>query len=209
MELFKWVRKGYRTIGMYPPESNGGQRCPFNLTNSFVLISVMQLFISSSAFFLFEAEAIGDLADSFYMSISHLLGVWHALIIIWTLPQMLNFFGKLERFIDARKFNLRNLIKQLSKENSMKLFFLIFRINVEFSVQDYVYHSESKNRTTVSHSSSCGRANNNARCSGTSFTHYNRQLFCKPFGKWIILFASFNSVSTAIVTTRAKSKVDS
>lgn len=127
MKLFQWVRRGYRAIGMYPTESNGGRRCPFNLTNTFVLISMVQLSISSAAFFLFKAEAIGDRADSFYMFISHLLGVWHAVIIIWTLPQMFQLFGKFERFIEARKFNLRNLIKHFSKENSMKLFFSHFQ----------------------------------------------------------------------------------
>lgn len=122
MLLFRWVRKGYQSIGMYPRKPNDGRRCPFNLTNAFVLISVVQLFISSSVFFLFKAEAIGDRADSFYMSISILLGVWHAVIIIWTLPQIVKLFGKFERFIDARKFKLSNLIGGFAKEHFMTHF---------------------------------------------------------------------------------------
>lgn len=122
MKLFRWVRKGFRTIGMYPTKSSDGQRCPFNLTNSLVLISTVQLFISSSVFFVFKAEAIGDRADSFYMSISHLLGVWHAAVTIWRSPQMFKLFETFERFIDARKFNSRNLTEHVSEENNWSFF---------------------------------------------------------------------------------------
>lgn len=107
MKLFRWVRKGYCTIGMYPTKSNDDQRCSFNLKNLFVLISVVQLFLSSVVFFLFKAEATNDRADSFYMSISHLLGIWHVFIIIWILPQIYDIFGKFERLIDARKLKFQ------------------------------------------------------------------------------------------------------
>lgn len=90
---------------MYPRMPNDGRRCAFNLKNVFVSISVLQLFMSSIVFFLFEAEAIGDRADSFYMSISHFLSVWHAVTNIWMVPQIFQLFGKFEQFIDIRKFN--------------------------------------------------------------------------------------------------------
>lgn len=106
MELFYFVRKCFKNLGVVPIQSEHDSS--FNFKNLFVLISLLQMFISSLVYFLLEAKSIGELANSFYMILSCLACVIFFSISIWNISNILKLIGEFELFIEKSKLKISN-----------------------------------------------------------------------------------------------------
>lgn len=71
IKVFQYVRKSYQAIGLDPIQSNP---TPLVLNERvfFIAISILQMFISSTAFLIFEAGTVQEFTSSFYTSITNL-----------------------------------------------------------------------------------------------------------------------------------------
>lgn len=113
VELFKFLQKSYQTIGFYPSQT-GQIGCSFNLKNLFILLSILQLFLSSLAFFLFEAHSLFDYGTSFYTSITNLFSLIILAIILWKMTDILMLIEKFEEYIE-KSINFRKKEKTRKK----------------------------------------------------------------------------------------------
>lgn len=75
MEFFRptgAVQKSYQAIGLDLFPSNAtSKRCNYKI--SFIAFAMLQMFISTTAFLVFEADTVFEYATSFYTSITELL----------------------------------------------------------------------------------------------------------------------------------------
>lgn len=115
-QLFHSLRQLYQILGIYSSETN--QTHLFNWRVIFVTSSMILAFITSFAFFLWEAETIDDYGTSFYGSITQLCSVHNFLTIVWKMPLILELFRKFETFIESSKlFYLIQLIFFFIEQN--------------------------------------------------------------------------------------------
>lgn len=98
LKFFQLVQNIYRMVGIYPPKLN--QHCLLNSKISFFLLMVVQFYISSFAFLLFEANSIREMADSFYVASSELLCITYMIVSLWKISDILDLITKYERFIE-------------------------------------------------------------------------------------------------------------
>lgn len=105
MKLFRFVRNFLTKIGLIQPiDRSHKQHCPFNFKLIFILICIIQLAISTMAFFLYEATTLGERAESLYTFISELVCIINYLVIILIWPKMVKSIEKFEQFIEKSEF---------------------------------------------------------------------------------------------------------
>lgn len=109
IKLFQSVHQFYHDMGIYPSQPNQNRKP--NAKNVFVLLSAIQLCITSLAFFLFEANSITEYGISFYMSLSELTITVYFLIVAWKIPKNLKLIDEMEQFITKSTYLLSNLIR--------------------------------------------------------------------------------------------------
>lgn len=102
VKLFQFLQGSYRRIGFHPSKSD---RIPFNWKNVFIFLPILQLFISTSAFFLFKADSVFEFGTGFYAAITSLFTLIVFLIELWKIPDILKLIGNLENFIEKSEFN--------------------------------------------------------------------------------------------------------
>lgn len=61
------------------------------------------MFITSFAFFLWEAETVDDYGTSFYGAVSQLCLTHNFLQVVWKMPDILKLLRNFENFIDSSK----------------------------------------------------------------------------------------------------------
>lgn len=76
---------------------------PCRLKNLLLSISTVQLFISSSAFFLFEAQTADEYGISFFVSLTILSMMANILSVAWNIDKILMLIGKYEKFLEKSK----------------------------------------------------------------------------------------------------------
>lgn len=108
IKLLKLTQKMYQDMGIYPPQSNQNRRS-INWRNIFMLVSFIQLLISSFAFLIDEADSIVDAGTSFYVAITELCCIVYYLINMWKIPKILKLIEHYENFIEKSKFDLISL----------------------------------------------------------------------------------------------------
>lgn len=133
MKLFQFIRNLHKTIGLTAPsfDQSNQQRCSFNFRNISILICMIELTISSILYFLFEATALNEQAESFYTCLSEIACISDFLVNIWNVPKMVKLIEKFERFIEKRKFlNLKRMFfsskKKLEKKKIKKINFFYY-----------------------------------------------------------------------------------
>lgn len=146
MKLFHHIRKWFETLGVYPVQWQ--RKSLWNERNLFVIISLVQMFISSLAYFLYEAKSIGEYADSFFMVFTNVVCVVFFSISIFKMSSIHMLIGEFEQFIEKSEFMAKlyankNVNKIKSKKNSNFL-----RIS-RFDIESNVYRIDRKNRTNV------------------------------------------------------------
>lgn len=102
IKLFQSFKKYSKSMGIDLSQSN--QKCSFTPINLLILVLFVQMFISSSAFFLFKAKSAYDYGFSFYISVAELLGLTIYLSIIgFKLADVVTLIQKYEDFIGMSK----------------------------------------------------------------------------------------------------------
>lgn len=103
-KLFHSLRQLYQTLGIYPSEASQTYR--FEWKTIFFVASTGLLFITSFAFFLFEAETVDDYGTSFYTSVSQCTQTSNIFIMIWRMPIIVELLKKFERLTELSKLKI-------------------------------------------------------------------------------------------------------
>lgn len=130
VKLFNTQRKLYKTLGLYIHRSQLWHSTGLATAKSlFFLISAVQFFITTTAFFLFEAQTINEYGMSFYISITILAVAINTTTIAWQIDQISRLMRNYEEFIDKSQFGVFlcwNIFKLLES------FYINFNINLLF-----------------------------------------------------------------------------
>lgn len=101
VKLFITQRKLYKTLGFDIYQSQLCQsKCLSSAKSLFFLISSLQLFISTTAFFLYEAQTADEYGMSFYISITILAVAINATSVAWQIDKIFILMRNYEEFID-------------------------------------------------------------------------------------------------------------
>ena len=99
--FFITIQEFYKSMGLdtRSPQTYFSKRLVF--TKSLFLFSfTVQLFISSSAYLLFEARTADELGISFYISITILSVMINTVSVAWRIDEIFVLIGKYEEFVE-------------------------------------------------------------------------------------------------------------
>lgn len=102
LKLLQFTREVYQDMGIYPPHSIQKQH-PVNWRNVFILFSLVQIFIVSLAYLIFEAESIVDAGFPFYVINTEFSCAIYYLTNLWKMPKILKLIECFEKFIVESK----------------------------------------------------------------------------------------------------------
>lgn len=109
IQLFQSLRKFIRMLGIHPSQPN--QRYSFSLKSVAIFMTLILLFASSTAYFLFKAETIPEYAQCFYMSATALCITINFLTLCLEMRNILKLIEKYEEFIQKGEiFDIRSFI---------------------------------------------------------------------------------------------------
>lgn len=101
VKLFDTQQKLYKTLGFDIYQSQScHSKCLISIKSLFFLISSLQLFISTTAFFLFEARTVDEYGMSFYISITIFSVSINITTIAWKMDEIFVLLRNYEEFID-------------------------------------------------------------------------------------------------------------
>lgn len=101
VKLFNTQQKFYKTLGFDIFLSQScHSKCLASAKILFFLISSTQLFISTTAYFLFQAQTADEYEISFYISITIFITVINISTIAWKIRKFLTIIERYEDFID-------------------------------------------------------------------------------------------------------------
>lgn len=103
IKLFLFLQKIYGQCGIRPSQSNHNSKA-LNLKYLLVLFVIIQLGISSLAYFLYKAKSIGQLTDSFYMFLTGVVCVAFLTIINSKFNDIHKLIEHCEAFIQKSKY---------------------------------------------------------------------------------------------------------
>lgn len=101
IKLFQFVQNGYQIMGIYPSQSN--RNVLLNAKNVYFSLTMIEMIISSMAFFVFQAESIEEFGQSFFVSITILYALVGLLITIWKIPNILMLIEHFDEFVGKRE----------------------------------------------------------------------------------------------------------
>lgn len=99
LKLFQFLQQTYATNGICPSESH----CNFkklNHKNLFAFLAMVQFGISSLAYMAFQADSIGQRADSLYMVVTEVTCVTLLAYNIMNIDNILKLIANCETFIE-------------------------------------------------------------------------------------------------------------
>lgn len=100
-QLFHSLWHSYRILGLYSPKTN--QSHLFNWKVIFSLSFMVLMFMTSFAFFLWEAETLDDYGTSFYESLAEVSSVHNFMMNVWRTPLIIELVKNFEDFIESSK----------------------------------------------------------------------------------------------------------
>lgn len=103
MALFQTVQKIYETMAIHPSRSQPNRFHSLNVKLQFFLLINIFILITASGFFVFKANTIQALSDSFYVSLTHVFCLIYITIKIWKVTAILQLIDQFELFIRKRK----------------------------------------------------------------------------------------------------------
>lgn len=106
IELFKFVKKTFRIIGISAPQSNQ-KRISINFKNGLFLLCLVQLCIATVGYFFTEANSILAFGMVFFNATTTIETIILYVIFIWQIKNILNYFENCERFIQKSKYIVR------------------------------------------------------------------------------------------------------
>lgn len=196
MALFQTVQKVYKTMGIIPSPAQSNRFCWLNAKIYVRLIIIIQLIIATAAFFLLKANTIQSLADSFYVSLTHVFCLIYILINIWKITDILQLINQYEKFIQKRKFGtFATWFAKCVALNSILIPFSAWNRIAEFNFKcRNLCWAERKNRTPDWADVLCCSEVDTDWSDATLFDYHNRQLLQLWLGQWVILSAYFGDV---------------
>lgn len=196
MALFQTAQKVYKTMGIIPSPAQSNRFCWLNAKIYVRLIIIIQLIIATAAFFLLKANTIQSLADSFYVSLTHVFCLIYILINIWKITDILQLINQYEKFIQKRKFGtFATWFAKCVALNSILIPFSAWNRITEFNFKcRNLRWAERKNRTPDWADVLCCSEVDTDWSDATLFDYHNRQLLQLWLGQWVILSASFGDV---------------
>lgn len=106
IKLFQSVQKFNKTMGLdiLHQRQFSKNHLQFNLSaklikSLFFILSTMQLFISSTAFFLIKAQTSADYGISFYVSLTTFCVLINFVTVAWRMDNILTLINRYEKFI--------------------------------------------------------------------------------------------------------------
>lgn len=137
VKLFNTQQKFYKTLGFDIFLSQScHSKCLASAKILFFLISSTQLFISTTAYFLFQAQTADEYEISFYISITIFITVINISTIAWKIRKFLTIIERYEDFIDKSQFSICLL------NSTIFIFFIlffVFRIRIE-ALSNFISH---------------------------------------------------------------------
>lgn len=111
VKLFISQRKLYKKLGLDASAAqSSSSKCLVSGKSLFLLVASTQLFISTTAFFLFKAETVDEYGMSFYISITVLIITIYTSDIAWKMDQISTLMNACEDFIDKSLFFFLNVL---------------------------------------------------------------------------------------------------
>lgn len=108
MKLFQSARNFFQSMGAKTVSHNSNKIDLFNLNFLFCSLSMALVFIAATAFLLFEASSLTDIAISFYGSITELCSLILLHLFSWQIPNVHKLIKKYEHLIEKSKFMFKN-----------------------------------------------------------------------------------------------------
>lgn len=137
VKLFNTQQKFYKTLGFDIFLSQScHSKCLASAKILFFLISSTQLFISTTAYFLFQAQTADEYEISFYISITIFITMINISTIAWKIRKFLTIIERYEDFIDKSQFSICLL------NSTIFIFFIlffVFRIRIE-ALSNFISH---------------------------------------------------------------------
>lgn len=103
IELFKFVRKTYQDIGIFPPESNPNFNS-INLKNGLFSFCLIQFLISTAAYLWFEAKSMIEYGIICYTCTTIIFSLAVYLIFLWQSRNILIYIENFEWFIEKSEY---------------------------------------------------------------------------------------------------------
>lgn len=129
IKLFRWIRNIHRMTGIYPL-SKSKQNFLLNFIKRFiVLVSLMILFVTSTAFALFEARSTAEYATSSSTSIMMFINEVFYLINMMKMKNIIELIRKFEDFIEMSKHLRRKF--RFEQSFSLQLVQLIILLSIQ------------------------------------------------------------------------------
>lgn len=104
--LFQSVQKYYQSMGIYPTLPN--EKYSFNWMSFLILISMLVIFIPSTAFFFLKAETNEENYNTLYVSSSVLTYIGCFIINIWKITKVRELIAIAENSISKSKLYFLN-----------------------------------------------------------------------------------------------------
>lgn len=104
MKVLQCVQNSYRMLGIHRPQPN--RPSSMSSKNLLILLIMVQAFISTTAFCLFDGKTVSDYGYSFYTSVTVLFNTGYFLVNIWKIETILVLIERIEGFIGKRKQTL-------------------------------------------------------------------------------------------------------
>lgn len=123
MKSFQSLSQFYQISGIFPLQPN--QNCLLNSKNSYFLISMLTLLITTASFSFFKTASIADYGKSFYGVISVLIYSINFLITIYKSTDIFKLIDKFDKFMEKSKL----FFSLFSNRNYfiIKIYLLLFR----------------------------------------------------------------------------------
>lgn len=99
IRLFKFIQKIYQEIGIQPPKAHEN-RSGINTNKWFFIVGLGQLFVTSVAYLILDANSMLEYGRAFFSSITVLTSIILHSIMTWQMENILNYIGNCEQFIE-------------------------------------------------------------------------------------------------------------
>lgn len=103
IKLFKFVQRGYQTMGIYSFQSNRN-RMP-NAKKLYFSLSMLQLLASTTVLIVCDINSIDEFANALFTCSSSLCALVTYSVIVWKAPHIFKLIEHFEEFVEKRKHN--------------------------------------------------------------------------------------------------------
>lgn len=110
MKLFQSIRQVFKTVGMCPSGIKHYQN--WKIVSTFLFLT--HTFITSMAYFLYDAKSIPELAEALFPSTTELVAGVSVGICIWKMTSILKLMKNFDDFIDKREWIFSPKVKNMS-----------------------------------------------------------------------------------------------